>query len=161
MSVLTQTRAMELLTYDPVTGVLRSKVDRGGRKAGSEISGVNGAGYIQLMIDGTHQYAHRVVWLMVTGELPVQKIDHRNGVKNDNHWLNLRQVSDIGNAENIRKPHRDSQTGFLGIEKHRSGFMARICVAGVRKNLGVFAKKEDAHEAYLKAKHKLHQHCTI
>lgn len=54
-------------------------------KTGSETKG----GLI-VGVNGTHEYAHRIVWALVHGEWPSKQIEHVNGNKFDNRTENLR-----------------------------------------------------------------------
>ncbi len=65
------------------------------------------------------------------------------------------------NCENLRKARKDSRTGLLGASWAGYSFVATIQVRGKKKHLGSFATAEEAHAAYLEAKRKLHEGCTI
>jgi len=92
---------------------------------------------------------------MVTGEDPSELIDHKNGVKNDNRWDNLREASLSENQANsgIR---RHNQSGAKGVSKSRNLWEARICFHGKHVRLGRYATKEEAHSAYRKAAAETH-----
>lgn len=62
-----------------------------------------------------------------------------------------------------RSSHRDSASALLGVAWSKSSrkFRARIWSAGKEVHLGVFNTPEQAHEAYLAAKRRLHAGCTI
>jgi hypothetical protein len=70
-----------------------------GKRAGS-IDPTNG--YLRLMIDGTHQYVHRVVWLHTKGWLPEVDLDHHDGDKTDCAIWNLRVATKAQNNCNRR-----------------------------------------------------------
>ena len=75
--------------YTPETGVLVRRSN--GRPCASN----NGKGYIQVSVAGRAYYAHRVIWVMMTGE-PLAcdiEIDHKNRVRDDNRWTNLRRAT--------------------------------------------------------------------
>ena len=76
---------------------------------------------------------------------------------------NAPRLSREANLQNLRKPHVDSCSGFLGVSwhKHACKWHAKITVDGKRNHLGSFATPEAAHEAYLLAKRKIHEGCTI
>ena len=111
---LTQSQLKELLHYDPDTGVFiwrhRPKCPRlTGRIAGSPI-----LGYVSIRVLGYMYQAHRLAWLYMTGEWPLDMIDHINRHKSDNRWKNLRQADMSLNCLN-RGPRGDNKTGHPGV----------------------------------------------
>lgn len=167
--MITKDRASELFLYDPATGVFRWRADiRVGRnkafvlaRAGEVAGFPSGYGYWSLSVDGVRTSGHRVAWLLMTGEWPKRDIDHVNGDRADNRWANLRLATRSENMENLKGPHADSQTGFLGVSRKRGKFEASITKNRRRYRLGVFASAEAAHRAYLKAKRRLHARGTL
>ena len=97
----------------------------------------------------------------MTGEWPDGYIDHGNGVRTDNRWANLRAGDRSFNMQNQRRARRDNTTGWLGVSRVKSRFEAAIQVRGRRFRLGRFDTPEAAHAAYLTAKRKLHEGCTL
>jgi hypothetical protein len=99
----------------------------------------------------------------MTGEWPQGEVDHINGVPSDNRWSNLRDVGRTKNAQNIRKPKSNGQSGFLGVShrKDTGRYQAFITVERKRKTLGCYATAEAAHAAYLEAKRQLHEGNTL
>lgn len=97
------------------------------------------------------------------GRLPLQALDHIDGNKANNAINNLREVSHAENMQNMRSAMKNNRCGMLGVSlDNRSGkYQARIRLAGVSKSLGTFANKDEAHEAYLKAKRELHPKGTV
>lgn len=166
---LTKERAAEIFSYDPDTGTFRWLNDiRGGRnmafvkaRAGDVAGFHGGERYWVLSVGGVHVAAHRVAWLLMTGELPTQDIDHINGVRDDNRWANLRHATRSENMENLKRPHADNQTGFLGVTRKRDKFEASITKNRRRHRLGVFESPQEAHQAYLRAKRRLHARSTL
>ena len=109
--------------------------------------------YIVITISKKRYYAHRLVWLYVTGVLPEGVIDHINGDKTDNRFENLRDISNKLNLQNRRTANKNTTTGILGVGNASGGrFKARICIDGRRIFLGRFSTIEEAQSAYLDAK---------
>ena len=161
MAKLTQERLKEVLDYNPDTGIFVNRVRRSNRKVGDVAGCSNGLGYIKISVDGTNYLGHRLAWLYTYGEMP-QQIDHINCDRADNRIANLRPCNDALNHQNLRKAHRDSKTGFLGIHTLPSGrYRARIMVSGIATRLGCFDTKQAAHQAYVAAKAQLHTFNTL
>lgn len=130
---------------------------------GKPAGGIRGNGYHYTGVLGRAYLTHRLAWLFKTGEWPKSSVDHINGDTTDNRPENLRVLSHAENMQNIRKAHRDNQTGLLGVSKcgRSKKWVAVISIAGARKRLGRFNSPQEAHQAYVAAKRKHHSACTI
>lgn len=161
MKKLTANRLRELLEYNANSGIFRWRLSR--RKCGphSIVGSKDDGGYLTVGIDGKTYRVHRLAWLYVTGAWPVNDIDHKNGIKDDNCWGNLRDVPRRINAENCRSARPTNTHGYLGAKIQKEGFTASISSKGKRIYLGFFKDPQKAHEAYLEAKRRLHEGCTI
>jgi len=148
-----------LFSYDKETGIVTRKISVQNKvKAGDTITSDDGAGYLQVKIQGRKYRLHRLIWLMVTGYLPEKHIDHINGIKNDNRLCNLRECSSSENSFN-RGKNKNNKTGYKGVSMCKNNvnpFRAQICKNGVVVRLGEFKTPELAHEAYKCASKKLH-----
>lgn len=155
---LTAERLREALHYEPETGVFTWRTSPGnGLKAGAVAGSSNGNGYLQIRVDGVKHRSHRLAWLYMTGVWPASEIDHRNRVKSDNAFSNLRLSTRSLNLQNQTSALKNNSTGFLGVSQRRKGvFVARIRLDGKSTFLGQFDTPEVAHAAYLKAKMELH-----
>lgn len=154
----------EILHYDPDTGVFRWMVDIARRsRAGDEAGGLNAQGYRKIKIYGRVYACHRLAWAWMTGEWPEVLVDHRDGVKSNCRWLNLRLATEQVNAENRRAAHAGSVSGLLGVSFHRRAkkWRAGIESGGKFYHLGHHDTPELAHAAYVAAKRRLHAGCTI
>jgi hypothetical protein len=173
-SNLTAERLRELLDYNQDSGIFTWKVDRkcgtrsGGqsmRLAGKVAGSVNKVlGYVIVGIDRTTYLAHRLAWLHVHGKWPERQIDHIDGDRANNRLANLRDVTARVNAENKRDSLSSKQTPApIGAfwRKIPKRWAAGIQVHGRYVHLGHFDSAEQAHEAYLLAKRRLHEGCTI
>ena len=160
---LTYADVSGVLDYDPITGVFRWRVNRGrGVKAGDVAGSHDSQGYRQIGISGRMYLSHRLAFMLMTKAWPVAQIDHINGVKDDNRWSNLRDVYRGVNTQNQRKAQKNSKTGLLGASQDKAGrYQATIKLNGKTRYLGAFNTAEEAHQAYLEAKRKLHEGCTL
>ncbi len=160
---LTAERARELLDYNPETGTFTWRVGRGNARAGSRAGYKRPDGYVFISVDGKNYYAHRLAWLMTHGVWPTSDTDHINGVTGDNRISNLREASRALNLQNQRVPSANNTSGYLGVsfDSNRQSFNAKISIQGKGLNLGYFHDVEEAYQAYLTAKRRLHPGCTI
>ena len=148
--MLTHKRAKELFDYDPITGILTSRVRRGSKIASGDVIGSpHSQGYLQMTVDGEKYLVHRVIWFLVTGEWP-EEVDHKNLVKTENWWDNLREADRFKNNQNTRMKSRN-ETGIKGVSPKRGKWRARIRVNGKDLSLGSFVSKELAAAAYAQA----------
>jgi len=164
--MLTQQRLKALLHYDEREGMFTWLVATNGRRfVGERAGNLNPNGYIQIKVDRVLYRAHRLAWLYMTGVWPPEEqIDHINGIRSDNRWCNMRNVSRAINNQNQRRaPKRNKSTGLLGVSQRNpeAGYQARIRHQRKEKRLGTFPTAEMAHQAYLSAKRSLHPGCTI
>jgi hypothetical protein len=156
-----------LFSYDAETGLLTRKVSASGRwgkpqynaKAGDVIDATDSDGYLHTTIKGKRHKVHRIIWLMVTGYLPVNYLDHINGNRADNRLSNLREATHSENLCN-RGKSKNNSTGFKGVFFERNSsknpYMARIGIGGKPIYLGHFPTPELAYEAYCKKATELH-----
>lgn len=141
---LTAERLRELLSYDPETGVFVWCVRRRGVRLGMRAGTVNGRGYRQICIDGTIHLEHRLAWLYVHGEWPVE-IDHRDLSTANNAIANLRLATRVQNNGN-KRAHRTSRTGVKGVSQLPSGRFKAVIRT---KYIGAFETTEAASVAYM------------
>jgi hypothetical protein len=153
--ILTHERLLELLAYDPATGVFTRRVDVGGRakrfKAGTVAGCVDrSVGYVRITVDGRHLWAHRLAWFYVHGAWPLGQVDHINRERVDNRIANLRDVPQAINLQN-----RADARGVCW-EPHRRKWRATVSVENRNRFLGRFDTEEAARAAYLSAKRAAH-----
>jgi hypothetical protein len=152
--MLSQSELKELVKYDPDTGVFTLVKHRHGttRKIGEELGSFNKGKYLETGINQKRYYLHRLAFLYMTGEIPLGVIDHINGDRSDNRWVNLRCVDHKANAENTSKLRTDSTTGYRGVHRWHGKYRAKINSGGKQIHLGTFETAEQAAEAYQLAK---------
>lgn len=155
------------LDYDPLTGLFKWKVRRSWRVlAGDEAGNVCPRGYRRIAFNRVQIGAHRLAWLLVHRAWPEFDIDHIDGNRANNAISNLRDVPNVVNAQNQRRPRKAKQDPLplgvcvIGARKNKR-FKAQIVAFGVKHHLGMFYTAEEAHAAYVQAKRRLHAGCTI
>lgn len=157
MSQPNKEQVLDLLIYEPDTGLFFWRVNRRGqKKQGDKAGGVSAStGYIYIGLGNRKRYAaHRLAWLCTHGEWPDGEIDHINGVRSDNRIVNLRVVTPAANRQNMQKAR--GQVGLLGVRRNGKRFSALIKLDYKSHYLGTFDTPEEAHQAYVTAKRALH-----
>lgn len=158
MTWLTSTRVRELFDYQPETGVLtwlprplsdfatkRAFAIWNSRFAGKPAGTVGTRGYVVICIRGETHSAHQVAWVYMTGQRHEGEIDHIDGDRANNRWVNLRGVTRRENGRNQAKPKHNT-SGVVGVtfDTKAGRWMANIMVSGRTKTLGRFDMFEDA-----------------
>lgn len=156
----------KVLHYCKETGRWTWLTSMGARGAvGSQAGSYNTlTGYNNIKVKGRLYIASRLAYFWVNGEWPAGDMDHINGVKADDRWVNLRCVSTRVNTQNQRQARSDSQCGLLGAfwDTKRQRWYSKITLGyGRKKWLGTFPDATSAHSAYVKAKRQHHEGCTI
>jgi len=149
---ITQARLRELVTYDRDTGLFVSIKKRPGGAAVGSVLGtpIGAARYMVAAFDYQLYYLHRLAWFYETGEWPTETIDHKDGDRQNNRFINLRLATMSEQLQNKVMPmgcHLDNRTGR---------WAAQIRFYGKRRRLGSFPTSAEAHAAYLAAKARLH-----
>jgi len=143
----------ELLDYDPETGDLLWKANRGngvspGAKAYLQKS-TKGYLFIRVRKNGKRNLlrAHRVVWAIYYGQWPIHQLDHINGDPSDNRIANLREATNQENTRNQKK-RANNKSGVTGVSWQAKGrrWIAMIGDSrfGTRRYLGCFTNFEEA-----------------
>lgn len=157
-SMITQAKLKAVLRYDSHTGNFLWRMSGKGRgvKEGTKAGRYTQKGYWRITINGETYRAHRLAWLYMTGEWPKDQIDHINGVKDDNRWVNLRPATNSQNHAN--KPLQSNNTsGYKGVswDSRQRRWCAYIKKNGIRHHLGYYDTAKDAHSAYAKKSQEL------
>jgi len=157
--MLTQERLKEVVTYNPITGVLTRISSYYKSKIGKEIGTRDTRGYTVMTIDGKTQLAHRMAWLYIYGYLPPFHIDHINGDTEDNRISNLREATAKQNIEN-QKLHKNNKTGHRGvIRREKDGkFLGYVKHHRKQYYVGTFITVEEAAAAVKAKQDELYTH---
>lgn len=138
------------LGYDPVSGVLTWKIRPGLRVKIGDVAGNldKSDGYIKVKFRGKRYRAHRICYFIFTGIDPGEsEIDHRNRVKTDNRFANIKLTDRIGNMTNLGM-YRNNKSGFRGVSRLGKKWRATRTLGGLDFYLGVFDTPELASQAY-------------
>lgn len=114
-------------------------------------------GYAIVGVGKRRLCAHRIIFAIVYGEIPVGEVDHINGDRMDNRIENLRDVSSSENMHNSKK-RKDNSSGFPGVTWYAlcQKWRAQIMADKRQIHIGDFDDFEDAVQARKKAKIKYH-----
>jgi len=139
-----------VLDYSPFSGVFNWKVSPNSRVAvGSQAGTVDFWGYRKISYKRKMYKCHKLAWYFMTGVMPDFQIDHEDGIKTNNSWINLRPCNSSNNQANsgLRK---NNTSGFKGVSfiKKSGKFMASIKHNYRLKNLGLFDSAEIAAIVY-------------
>jgi len=146
---LTQQKLKELIIYCPLTGKVIWKVYRNGAAIKySRCGTLTNDGYYQTTIYGKKYQLHNLIWCYMTGNFPTNQIDHINGVRDNNAWCNLRDVTIRENAQN-QKAHRKGHLPGVQYIAKGNRFVARTWINSERIYLGCFKSAEEANKAYV------------
>jgi len=154
--LITHARLLEIVHYDPETGVFTWLEAHPPVSVGQRIGSVESTGYMRAAILGKRYFLHVVAWFYMTGEWLPRGVDHRNRRPADNRWANLRRATSSQNQINRVLPRNG--VGLRGVYPSGTGgrFRARIRIGTRVTHLGTFDTAEMAHAAYLEAVQALH-----
>ena len=148
----------QLLDYDPETGSLRWKersrywfaTDRShstwnARFVGKPaLAAMDSSGYLVGWVLSQHCRAHRIIWKLQIGTDAVG-VDHINGDRSDNRWVNLREAAPSENMKNMKR-NASNTSGAMGVSYHknRGKWHVSIRADGVVVHLGNYADYDEA-----------------
>ena len=169
--MITHEIVKELLSYNAETGIFKwnerhvkyfddtesrtaehNRNNWNARYAHKEAGSDDHKGYLLISIFNILYKAHRLAWLYETGEFPCHVIDHTNGCRHDNRFVNLRSTAQLENCKN-KKIYNTNKSGVPGVvwDKRCNKWRAYIGICGSAKHLGRFVSMEDAISARLSA----------
>lgn len=162
--MITHKRLLELIRYDPDSGIFIWEQSRGSVRTGSVAGAIRPDGYIRVHLDGKDYYAHRLAWFYMHGKWPTHDIDHINGQRSDNRISNLRDVCGSINAQNLRSAKVTNKSSrLLGVSWHKKSgkWKSQIRINGKIHHIGYFSNALCAHAAYIEAKRLHHAGNTL
>jgi hypothetical protein len=157
--MITQAELKELLNYDVDTGIFTWKIKYCRKvKVGSVVGSPDKDGYIRVRINGKDYKCHRLAWMYVYNNFPVGKLDHINGIKNDNRICNLRLANNEQNAFNA-KLRTDNTSGFKNVCWNRTfkKWQVSLSINKKQTTIGYFDDIELADLVATEARNKHHK----
>lgn len=153
------------LHYDPSTGIFIRLRRAGNRSVGSNPGTVANTGYLVIQVLGGMYLAHRLAYFYMNGSWPTDQIDHINGDRLDNRWVNFREVTQDENSRNHGGQPNRRTSRYRGIKRVKGSqinpWMARGMVDRKEIYLGVFPTQEEAFAARVKwEKEMFGSYCT-
>lgn len=148
--MLTQDEVKRHFNYNPISGKLTWAKAGIKRKQGAEAGNANSHGYRVVGLERKIYKVHKIIVCYMTGEwLPTDvTVDHINGNRLDNRWINLRIATKQENCLNRRRANKNSASGVLGIRKISDD---RYDIYSGGKRVGFRRTKKEAIEAKRKA----------
>lgn len=150
---LTHEYLLRVLHYEPETGLFYWKEHERWSLIGEIAGKPTGQGYIRIKIAGIDYHksyayqAHRLAWFYIHKRWPVDQIDHKNRIKDDNRICNLRECTTEQNMLNV-VPKNPPKSGYRGVKE--LGPNQWRAMLGKRL-LGIFPTKDKAIIARLEA----------
>lgn len=147
----------DLLSYDPATGNFTWLVSRGKVKAGTPAGYLHHSGYVLIGINGKSYLAQRLAWFYMTGSWPKGEIDHKDTIRSNNAWLNLREASVVQNRLNQSKG-KNNTSGVKGVYWCNSSgkWKTQLRLNNKSYTAGSFDNLEDAQLAIQAKRQELH-----
>jgi hypothetical protein len=162
MSNIDCNQLKEILEYQPETGLFFWKKGIQGIIKGSKAGHLSKDGYVDIRIKNRLYPAHRLAWLMMTGNWPDDFIDHINRIKSDNRFVNLREATKAENAQNTNIQSNNT-SGYKGVVWHKpnKNWCAQININKKHIHLGSFKNLQDAINARVEAEKKFFTHSPL
>lgn len=148
---LTQVYLKSILIYDPKTGIWIWKTHYFKRLIGEIAGSIKQDGYRRIKINNKDYMSARLACLYMKGRWPLEEMDHKDTIRNNDEWDNLREATRAENTRN-RNAKIGTTIGFKGVKLTSSGkYEANIKINGSFKYLGSFDDPQKAANAYAKA----------
>jgi hypothetical protein len=143
----TQGYIKSIFKYNPETGVFKWLYSgRGIKKYKDMVAGCKKTKYVYIKLNQVSVTAHRLAWLYMTGEYPVNEIDHIDGDGHNNKWNNLREATRSNNCLNSKRKNR---YGIRGVRKNgKNGYSAEARINKKYYYLGTYPTVREAGKAY-------------
>jgi hypothetical protein len=141
--LLTHEELLENVNYDPLTGVSVWLKPGPRRQVGGVVGQVReSTGYRECTVCGEFWYHSRLAWFYVTGKRPNRIVDHKNLIRSDDWFNNLRLATYTQNSINSER-----YGNMQGISKRDGYWRVRLSIMRNRITIGNFVDLQEAIEA--------------
>ena len=142
---LTLENLKAVVVYDPASGIF---TDSKTNEPWPCILNKDGYVTIKLPLAGVSVLAHRMAWYYMLGKFPNKRtVDHKNQIKSDNRWDNLREATHSENMRN-RSPPKHNKSGVAGVHQRQNGnWKAEYAIKGKVYCIGTFFTLAEATKA--------------
>lgn len=157
--MITHDEVRKVFKYDEHTGVFRWAIRQGCKKPGQLAGHLDkNLGYVTIRYRNKLYLAHRLAWLYITGSHPAEQIDHINGVRHDNRFINLRPATNSENNQN-KNMTKSNKTGEKGVHWHKKAgkWSAEVWCNYKKHYIGLFSDFNEAVIAVRNKRQKLHK----
>jgi hypothetical protein len=113
---ISQTYLKSILDYNALTGEFTWLTKHARNNVGDKVKVVYNQ-YVRIGINGISYSAHRLAFIYMTGSAPTL-VDHKNKIRSDNVWTNLRSAN--VSLNNMNTNHCRSSTGIRGISFNKA-----------------------------------------
>ena len=136
----------ELIDYNTNTGIATYKKNNK-YNTKIKIGDIAGStpdknGYMNIQINGIMYRLHRVFWFYVTGEWPIDMLDHKDTIRHHNWFDNLRESNNSLNQQNQQKSMSNNISGAkipgIGYRKDSKKYRVRLTINGKLITFGNF-----------------------
>ena len=147
--MITSAELKKELSYNVKTGEFWWACKGRGRRMWRPAGRTTKGRYVTIGLFSNTYCAHHLAWFWMTGKWPVSEIDHKNTIRRDNRWSNLRLATTTQNRANTNL-RKDNTSGLKGVSWHaqKNKWRARCWIGSKEKHLGLFNTKEAAHAVY-------------
>ena len=130
--------------YSPQTGMIYRSRSRSSSKVAPCNAFNKMSGYRTLRLKKANYLQHRLAFVFMGEEIPEgMEVDHKNGIRHDNRWNNLRIATKSENQCN-RKSHRDGRERYIDFFEARNQYRIRKFLKGELGHFGLFKTLEEA-----------------
>lgn len=146
-SELNQEYLKSILHYNPETGSFIWLVKSGSNNLiGSYAGSITNRRYVSVGINDKRYMAHRLAFLYMTGYWPKDQVDHVNGIRDDNRWINLSEANNSQNQHN-KNVNINNLLGIKGVSSHGKNYRAYFSINNKRYHIGTYKTIEEAKNA--------------